>query len=89
MFYYSRLCGILEDINVGAAMSQERLFPCCDGCGNFYPVKLTDLQADSYDDNVNVNSDGEPEIDSFESWKGDDKDLENKYHSCNNCGSDS
>uniref|UniRef100_UPI0025AAC8C6 hypothetical protein n=1 Tax=Serratia marcescens TaxID=615 RepID=UPI0025AAC8C6 len=35
-------------------MREERLFPCCDCREAFYAVKLSDSDAESYDENVDV-----------------------------------
>ncbi|MEW5052168.1 hypothetical protein AB6V67_11750 [Serratia marcescens] len=70
-------------------MREERLFPCCDCREAFYAVKLSDSDAESYDENVDVSPDGEPDIDSFENWLRDNEDLDDLYHACPDCGSDS
>ncbi len=70
-------------------MAEHRTFPCNDhNCrtGWSHEVEMTKNESESYDKNVKF-VDGEPVRESLEDWLYHYPELDNKYTSCPDCGS--
>lgn len=76
-------------------MSEQRAFPCCDCRKKFYMVTMSSAEAQSYDDEVDLERYDDhlgcwvPEVSSFEAWLRDHEELDGDYRACSDCGSDS
>ncbi|MEQ0470221.1 hypothetical protein [Klebsiella sp. JB_Kp017] len=70
-------------------MTKERYFPCCDDYDHVYVAKLDEDDARNYDENVQLDREGFPIPSSFERWVSDNPEIDDLWHACPDCGSDS
>lgn len=71
-------------------MKKLRKFPCNDHhcqSGWSHEVEMTKDEAESYDESVEIDDDDVAERKSLEDWLYHYPELDNKYTSCPDCGS--